>query len=537
MTTTSTIAPSVAKVAPAYDVIPAGVQLQFGEAPSPPLPPTPIVETVLGFPLDMHKFLLNEIRRMDLFGSPHPGTEFLRHYLDGPNQVWQQTVLNIQSIPELWDVVNIDDEFLQFLKWPVGWTNEVLFAKVTDAISDDALRRLISISGRLWNTRGPEDALIDILSVLSGGSRLRVWNWFDFRWVLDETELGEEHQGRDAWIVDLPSSVQQTISVDVSTPANLVTGNTVSATVPGSISVAVKSGDIFVLRSGPQNGEEAEIIGITGGNTFNFTQGVTNLLTGPFVTEDWEVLDRQFSGDDEYRSNLRIVDKTAAGSTARTEFRTLIKRVLRIMRPSGERWDITYLSFLDRFNITGDDLQWDTGGGNLTVVDGLLKLTAGIAEDTQVIVPEAQALAEYVVATRLRGTSSASGGLFGTQFHWTDSNNYYAVLIDTFDQELILRKVVASVPTDLVTVDLGAVGFNIIADRFYTVRVSIVIEGATNRIQVFVDGFELVNTTDPALTNGTIGLTHTTNAVTEIDEVEAFELSLGTDTLEINENP
>lgn len=498
--------------------------------PPPPPAPEPIVETIAGFPLDMYRFILFEIRRQDLFGSPKPGSLFLQRYLEGPNSVWQQIVAFIQSIPELWDVTLISDDKLQFLKAIVGWTNEPQLKKVTDAISDDALRRLIAVSGRLWRTRGPEDTIVNVLRILTV-ARLRIWNWFDFRWVLDETGLGEEHDGRDPWLIDLPGSVEQTVTVDQSVPANRATGDENSATMPSGVAGATKSGDVFILQSGPQNGYEAEVLGVVG-NVVNFVQGVTNTITGPFANADWIIVDRQYQPDDEYRSNLRIVDNGSLD-------RTLVRRILAVMRASGERWDITYLSFLDQFSVEGDDLQWEPiGGENLLVEDGLLRLIDSTAsEATFAIVPEAATWTEYVIGVRMRGTSDVAGARFGFQFYREDASNYYAVLVDTFDQEIRLRSVVAGVPSDLVTVDLSAIGFPIIPNVFYLLRATIVDEGATNRIQLHIDGFELINTTNPDHAQGTIGLLHDVDASFEIDEVEMFELSQGTDTLEINELP
>lgn len=53
MATTNTIAPSIAEVAPAYHVIPAGVQLQLGDAPIPVTVTTPIVARDGGYTLDV----------------------------------------------------------------------------------------------------------------------------------------------------------------------------------------------------------------------------------------------------------------------------------------------------------------------------------------------------------------------------------------------------------------------------------------------------------------------------------------------------
>lgn len=502
-----------------------------GIAPSPPAPPpSPPDETPIVF-LDMYDFIIFEIRKNDLQGSPRPGTEFLKRYLKGPNRQWQQTIGFIRSLPDLWNIEKIADDKLKFLKAIVGWTDAPLQRKVTEAISDESLRRLIAVSGRLWKQRGPEDTIIDILSLLTV-ARCRIWNWFDFRWILDETELGEEHQGRDAWLVHLPATVEQELLIDQNTFFNKATGNSASATVPQTISSDAKPGDVFRITDGPQSGYQAKIAGIVGASpaTINFDPDFsTNGIVGPFTNVTWNIVDEQFAPDDYMRSNLRIVDNGALD-------RTLVRRILQLMRPTGERFDITYLTLLDLFLIEGDDTQWNPPtGGNLAVTGGMLQLdSSGVAEDTYAIDINAVNWAQYVVSARMRGTSTIAAALWGLTFYRTNASNYYSFLLDTVLQLLYLKKTVAGVTSTIATADLSLLGFNIYPDVFYTLRATIVIEGATNRIQLFVDGFKLVNTTDNALVAGSVGFKHDINAKLDVDEIEVFELALGVDSVEIN---
>jgi len=159
----------------------------------------PAAEELL--PLDMYRFILGPIRRED-----SKETLFLKRYMEGPQQVWQDIQFKIFSIKDLWDITTIPDEFLVYLKDIVGWTTDLEY--ITDQLSYDQLRKLISNSTAIWKNRGPEDTLIGLLRLVTG-ARNRVWNWFDFRWVLDETELGETHEGRDPWIIDLPGEPEQ----------------------------------------------------------------------------------------------------------------------------------------------------------------------------------------------------------------------------------------------------------------------------------------------------------------------------------------
>jgi len=399
-------------------------------------------------PHRIYDFLIGELRRMD----QTEGRAFLERYLSGPQTVWEDTIGKIRSLPELADVTRIEARLLRHLKNIVGWTDVGVYRRITDSIDDDSLRRLIAVSGALWRSRGTESAMLDVLQLLTV-ARCRVWNWFDFRWVLGETGLSEEREGTDPWVVFSPAEV---------------------------------------LDPGP-----------------------------PAVY-----------AADEYTSSLRIVDDGALD-------RTLVKRIVRLMRPLGERYDITYLSFLDLFLVPDDDPQWDHPAAlALVVADGRMQLTdSSGAESTHAIVDGASSWSTYVLTARLRGHSDSAGGWFGVTFYRTDASNYYEVAIDTAAQLLRLRKRVAGVLSTIATVSLGTALVNILPDVWYAIRVSIVPSSGTNRVVVFVDGASLIDTTDASHAAGSVGVRHDAGGVIEVDEVEVLPLPIEPETLEISDNP
>jgi len=156
-------------------------------------PPPP--EEVLS--LDMYKFLIMPIRHQDKIN----GNLFVKRLLHGGQQIWQYTHQKAHDIKKLWSVTECPDAFLIYLKNIVGWTKEL--ESITGGLDTTVLRRLISVSAPLWKNRGPEDAIADLFRVLTA-QRTRIWNWFDFRWILEETGFGQEQQGYDPWLVDLP---------------------------------------------------------------------------------------------------------------------------------------------------------------------------------------------------------------------------------------------------------------------------------------------------------------------------------------------
>lgn len=145
--------------------------------------------------LRIYDFLIKPIRTADV----SDGNLFVERYLQGPQEVWETIQTDIFRLLDLWDVTRIPDDFLKFLKNIVGWTPD-LERPITDRLTADQLRRLISVSVVLWKIRGTEDAYVrSILALVL--TRLRVWNWFDLRWILDETIMEEDHQGRDPYLL------------------------------------------------------------------------------------------------------------------------------------------------------------------------------------------------------------------------------------------------------------------------------------------------------------------------------------------------
>jgi hypothetical protein len=118
-------------------------------------------------------------------------------------------------------------------------------------------------------------------------SRANIWDWFDFRWVLSETAFGEEFEGHDPWLIELP--------------------------------------DPSVWGAGIEKTERL--------------------------------------------SCLRIVDNGSLN-------RELVVNLLKLMRATGERWEIIYLAFLDLFDVPGADVQWTKDHApSLVVADNVMALS------------------------------------------------------------------------------------------------------------------------------------------------------------------
>lgn len=379
--------------------------------------------------LQIYDFLIRPIREADVID----GGLFVQRFLAGPQEVWRRIQESIFRVKDLWDINRIEDRFLPYLKNIVGWTPE-LESPITNRLDSVTLRRLIALSAQLWKLRGTEDAYLALLAIVTT-ERTRIWNWFDQRWILDETAIGQDHQGRD----------------------------------------------IFMLAS-------------------------------PGV------------GFDEYHSNLRIVDPDGD-----TLDRALVRNLVRLFRPSGERVTINYIDFLDQFLVDGDNTQWSSPTTDpILVNDRALRLSNDLITETAIATVEyASDWQNYVAYWRIQG--SGENTWFGVLFYWTDEDNWYSFEL-SWPLGLRLRACKAGVTTTLASLVWVVGAFH------YGVRIHVQEVLLGTQIRVYLDSEEIITYLDAAapLTQGTIGVTHTSNSTLILSDCELFQLPAESDFIDIN---
>lgn len=381
-------------------------------------------------PLRMYNFLLYPIRQAD---STREGAYFVKRLFEGPQAVWQRTQEKIFALKDLWSITRCPDEALKFLKNIVGWTPDLEY--ITDELDNDTLRRLIAASVPLWRRRGREETTLNVLTLVAV-ARSVIWNWFDYRWITDETELSEQHQGRDSWMID------------------------------------------------------------------------------------------QGAGSGEYESTLRIVDDGTLN-------RTLVKNIVKFMRACGERIEIAYIDFMDRFLITDDTSQWEALQGTaLTVSDGNANLS--VLAEQQIAVASVNSASEwtkYVAYWRVQGAGAAE---FGVVFYSQDVDNYYAFQINV-DQtyDYVLYRVSGGTP---VTIAQGNLSYEFYEDVWYGIRIHVEPITNGNNVKVYIDGLLEIDENDSpsSINKGAIGFFAKSGSTVKLSECELFQLPLETDLVDIN---
>lgn len=104
----------------------------------------------------------------------------------GPEALWAAIETRAERLTSLYNVDTIDDQYLRYLKLSAFWTADT--ERITDKLSASELRQLIAQSPELWDRRGVAGAYSEILNAIVGIDAFEI-DWFDRRWVLDDTPL------------------------------------------------------------------------------------------------------------------------------------------------------------------------------------------------------------------------------------------------------------------------------------------------------------------------------------------------------------
>lgn len=224
---------------------------------------------------------------------------------------------------------------------------------------------------------------------------------------------------------------------------------------------------------------------------------------------------------DEYRSVIRVVDNGDID-------RDLLIETVKLMRAVSERLEITYVQFFDNFDTAGDDSQWllDQGSGDIVVDNGYATLDDSTAQYAIVDNAYSYDWSRYVFYNNLSGDD-----IFGSVFYYIDSDNYYQFKLTANSTAYELSKVVSGTPS---VISSGNLTWTTIEDTYYGIRIHIDDETSTNRIKVYIDGTEIINTTDNSLSKGTIGFFSGLNSTAKLTKSELFVLPLETDLVDIN---
>lgn len=149
------------------------------------------------FQYDVYSFLHRPIRELD----KKVGRNFLERFLMGVQFEFESQQARVNKLSTLYDPATIRADLLQYLKDQVGFTRDL--NNITNGLSENDLRKLISLAVALWKQKGIEPGYENIVRLFTGKTA-RIFNWFDFRYIVGEAAFGEEQLGEDAWFISVP---------------------------------------------------------------------------------------------------------------------------------------------------------------------------------------------------------------------------------------------------------------------------------------------------------------------------------------------
>jgi len=214
---------------------------------------------------------------------------------------------------------------------------------------------------------------------------------------------------------------------------------------------------------------------------------------------------------DEYQTDVRIVDEGDLN-------KTLILRILNLMRPSSERINVVFIRFFDDF-VDGIG-QFETLTGSVAVNTAQqMELQPSSLVRTDVL---DDAEFKNIVLQVKANDILATGGVLSVLFFVQDVDNYYEFRIDTANSRTGIFKWVAGVPTQLggwVTEDIVAT-----TSYIYTVVTFYDTIGSATKILAYVDSNKQHEVTDSQFEKGKFGMKTDASTTMQIDEVEMFQV-------------
>lgn len=584
------------------------------------------------FDYEIYKFLHRPIRSTDQAS----GGKFVERYVLAFQRQFEEIFKKIDKLPELYDPALTP--YPEYLKDIVGLTSEL--DAITNDISEQDLRKLISLAVALWKEKGLEIGYRDIIRLFTGKNS-RVFNWFDFRYIVGEQGLSQEELGEDSWLIAPPNVLGQESAGNVIyylsfednfrdrslSPmdailhgyahffANGPTTNSLkyahffgggflevpntaklkfdqSFTIELFVKTAVSQNAVLVKKMVGGIGFELRYNSIINQISYTISDGtntisntlssaldldddtfrhlalVVNRTTG-FVrlyfngTESIAAVSLGAMGDitnaskmyvaaaepsvdnfegsvdnlrisrsaqyvitggsipvpsvafieyqeeqlDEFYSDIRVVDEGDLN-------KTLVKRILNLMRPTSERLRVIYIRFFEDFAFGKGSLRSEVAGSFIDTVTTELALPANAVE-----VCDATGSEDYQKYTLQVRLKIKTGNKATTRFLIQDSNNYYELVMRSDTQTFELFKVVAGVATSMG----AAVGAAIYNETYYIISVIVDLSMANvSLIRCYQDGNSIIDMTDATYIKGTWGVSAGAGSEVRVSEIEMF---------------
>lgn len=434
------------------------------------------------FKHDIYSFIIKSIRDLD-----QENGELLLSWLAAAQSEFEDTYERIDSLRQIYDPALAPVSALQYVRSLVGLTDEVV--GIIGKPSESDLRRLISVAVKAWKYKGSVKGLADTLKALTGKT-VRVIDYFRFRTIVDEAELGWAELDVDPWLIDVPgfSPADEPDAVSVEgggTFLRFTVDNILGSGEAVPHQIRMRHVDYLT---------DVEVAWSRWDGTNNVVDSVGLLgQTGSPDTSEYQY--RVGVDPDEYVSDLRIVDDGSLD-------RTMVEGLVSLFRPSGERIYVRYLDFQDDFR--EEILGWTEVTGTATNQSSLGRVVLSDGAADSVIATDETGDGSWTTIRAGFHLMLSDASKWGeVRFYYTDENNFYAVRVDPTVPSVKLDKVTGGVRSTLDSSTLAA----FYTDTFYMVHVQTDnVSGPGHQIRCQLDGNLMCEAVDSDHTAGKLAV-------------------------------
>lgn len=126
------------------------------------------------------------------------GAELLKRIVEGMDPLYFKTFDIIDDLSNTFIPAKCNPVILPYLAAQVGFGPDL--SGIIANLNTITLRRLISLAVTMWKEKGTPAGLKGIIRGMTGISP-EYLDWFDMRWIVGETEIGESGGGTDSWMI------------------------------------------------------------------------------------------------------------------------------------------------------------------------------------------------------------------------------------------------------------------------------------------------------------------------------------------------
>lgn len=359
----------------------------------------------------------------------------------GLNDIHKEKVFDrLSAIYDMYDPYKIPAKFLPYMGALVGFTRDMDISA-----SETELREVYARAGALWSVKGSEPSY-EIAVQMATTGRYRIQNWFDRRMQADKTYVTEMLLDYDPIALDFDTPNPQGSQFEILGVAGdgypddsrfFIADLPTSFFPTGSFTREYEYAYLQILDypSDPTRVGFHRIEKLKPNSKIGYFSGAWTPAAG--YTGDLGTW-RLWGMNGEYVTEIRVVDDGSIN-------RSLLKYMIDVVRPNGERVDIVYMDFLDEFKDNKYVAQWTTSG-TYTLNGSYIALSAGSSIVTESAASAAWGV-ERQVSMRLRGESTSTVAI--PYLCYVDANNNIRAEIDYGAQTLKVQRINSGVVTQI----------------------------------------------------------------------------------------